>query len=300
VKIVKLNEQNYNALISYCKKYRNFLDDSFLIDKELEKFKISEYENPTYLAIENKEIVGVSSLVINDYFLRGKLARFRIFHANTDDLSIYRNLLSETEEAVVHLNELVIFSKYDNYKLNEIYIELGFTIDRYIFVLIHNDLTNVCIKRQLENYYIKPMNFQIDCETYRKVRNDAFSDLKGSETPISVEEVSKLSLRDDYIQDGIFILYHLENPIGIIRTYKELHNEEEVIGIGPIAINYEYRGRGLGEYLLNYALAFGGRKGYKKAVLNVNADNDNANKIYKKVGFEVGESYISYKKAINK
>jgi mycothiol synthase len=298
VKIVKLNEENYNVFISYCKKHRDVLDDSYLIDWELDRFKISEYENPTFLALVNNDILGVSSLLTNEYLLRGNRARFRILHTMIDDINVYRNLLLETEKTVSHLKELVIFSKYDNSKLNEIYIELGFIIDRYIFILIHNDLTNVRIKDQPENYYIKPMNFQTDCETYRQIRNDGFKDLKGSEIPMSTDEVSNLSERDDYIPDGIFILYHQKNPIGIIRTYKELHNEETVIGIGPIAINYEYRGKGLGQYLLNYALAFGNTLGYKKAILNVNADNENAVNVYKKTGFELGESFISFKKII--
>lgn len=57
--------------------------------------------------------------------------------------------------------------------------------------------------------------------------------------------------------------------------------------ITNIAVHSTYRGRGLGEWMLRYAIEFSTLYGAEKMTLEVRASNVVAQQLYKKLGFEV-------------
>ncbi|MGE5678159.1 MAG: hypothetical protein ACM3ZR_08920, partial [Pseudomonadota bacterium] len=76
-----LVNEKVNAFIEFCKKHRHEVDDSFLYEEDLKDFLPVE-ENPTCVVVgQQGEILAAASLMMNDYYRRGRNARFRIFHS---------------------------------------------------------------------------------------------------------------------------------------------------------------------------------------------------------------------------
>lgn len=93
MRVEGLEKEKILDFVAYCKKHRNEIDDSYLYDSDLLEFVLGD-ENPTYLAINQQdEIIGVASLVMDDYHKRGKRARFRIFHCEIQDIQCYQLML---------------------------------------------------------------------------------------------------------------------------------------------------------------------------------------------------------------
>nr|WP_255723358.1 GNAT family N-acetyltransferase [Sporosarcina sp. ACRSL] len=202
-------------------------------------------------------------------------------------------MLQKIKPHTADINEVFLFIQENNLAVREIFQSLQFTIERYAYFL-----TREAVEAEQpslpEDYSFKTFEFNQDEEDYLYVRNAGFATLKGSETPMTIEEVKKMGNDEDYIEGGIFLLYHREKPVGIVRSIRDSHNEEAVINIGPIALIPEYQGKGLGRQLVRKALQFGKNIGLPKAVLSANADNERAVHLYTKEGFKKEESLVCY------
>ncbi|HAE92113.1 MAG TPA: hypothetical protein DCG60_05635, partial [Tissierella sp.] len=52
MKAIELSSDRTNEFNDYCKRHRGDVDDSFLYDEDLEKFRVDK-DNPTYIIIDN-------------------------------------------------------------------------------------------------------------------------------------------------------------------------------------------------------------------------------------------------------
>lgn len=293
MRVVALEEVRVQDFIAYCKKHRNEVDDSYLYDFELLDFQAGD-ENPTYILINQQDdIVGAASLVMDDYHKRGKRARFRIFHSEVDDLQCYQQLLKELLNHTNNLEKFFLFIPVINKKLIEIIQGLKFSLERYAFLLVREDLEvpdNILPK----GYELRPFQQGKDEENWAMVRNAAFSTLKGSETPITIEGVTKLLHDDDYLEGGMLLLFHHGRPVGVIRGADDEFENAPIMNIGPVAVTPEYQGRGLGRILLRASLQFAREKGYKRTILSVNGENERAQALYIQEGFKQVEAVACY------
>ncbi|WP_075617905.1 GNAT family N-acetyltransferase [Paenisporosarcina indica] len=288
-----LSEARYSDFIDFCIKYRNEVDDSFLYEADLKNFQ-PDKDNPTYIVLndQSKIIAGVS-LIKDSYFKRGKKGRFRIFHSVEPNLNIYMLMLQSIKAHTTETNHVFLFIQEDNFVVRDIFHSMQFNIERYAYFLTREAM-DVAQPNLPNDYSFKTFEFNKDEEDYLYVRNNGFATLKGSETPLTVEEVKNMENKEDYLEGGIFLLYHQENPIGVVRSTREFYNNESVLNIGPLALIPEYQGKGLGRQLLRKALEFGKSIGLPKAVLSANADNERAVHLYTKEGFKKEESMVCY------
>jgi mycothiol synthase len=293
VRVVSLETERVSDFIAYCKKHRSEVDDSYLYDSDLLEFEIRD-ENPTYLAINQKdEIIGVASLVIDDYHRRGKRARFRIFHCKTQDIQCYQQLLEAVLKHTAGLDKVFLFIPVVNSKLIEMVEGLKFSVERNAFLLVREDL-DVPEIHLPEGYELRAFRPGQDENNWLTVRNAAFSTLKGSETPLTTEGVKKLLTDDDYLEGGMMILFDKEKPVGVIRGAHDEYDGAPIMNIGPIAILPEYQGLGLGRSLLRASLGFAKEKGYKSTILSVNGENARAQALYIQEGFKQVEAVVCY------
>lgn len=288
-----LKEPRINDFINFCKKHRSNLDDSFLYDEDLEKFQPGN-ENPAYMVTnDNGDIIGAVSLIVDDYHKRGKKGRFRIMHAEScekDDYALMLNaILTHTES----LNKIFLFIKEENNKTAEILQELNFNIERYA-VLLQREALDITPAFFPEGYSLKTFKPGEDENAWCEVRNAAFANLAGSETPMTPDMVSKMLGSNNNLDGGMLILYHKDNPVGVIRASKEFENGETYTFIGPLAVKPEYQHIGLGKNLLRAALNYGKSQGMPKAMLTANADNIHALDLYFKEGFKKIECVVCY------
>ncbi|MGJ7922073.1 GNAT family N-acetyltransferase [Neobacillus sp. LXY-4] len=288
-----LKRERVNEFLFYCKKHRAEIDESYLYDHHLKDFE-PDSENPTYIVTnDDGKIIATASLIINDYHRRGKKARFRIFHAEVDDSTIYANLLKALLNHTEGLDQFFIFITVENQNLANYVEQLNFSIERYAFLLLREDL-EVPEMELPEDYMIRSYQPGKDERIWSEIRNAAFANLLGNETPITPEMVAKMNLDESYIEGGMKILFHKDKPVGIIRGAKDEYEDQPVMWIGPVAIIPEYQGKGLGRMLLREVLCLAREKSYKRTLLSVNGENDRAKALYIQEGFKQVEAVACY------
>lgn len=294
MKIEALKDDRIMDFIKYCKKHKMEIDDSFLYDEDLREFKPNE-ENPTYIAVDgNNEIRAVASLIMDEYNRRGKKGRFRILHSEIGKVEYYDMLLKAILKHTESLDKLNIFVPLANEELMKMMEKLNFDIERYIYLLLRDD-SDIPDYQLPEGYEIKPFKPGKDEEAWCEVRNSAFANLQGNETPVTPEQVAKLVHADDYIEGGLMILYHNEKPIGVVKGSKEEYEGKPIMNIGPLAIIPQYQGRGLGRALLRACIKFAKDNKYDRTILCVNAENERAKALYIQEGFRQVEGVVCYK-----
>lgn len=294
MKVEALKTEQLEDFREYCKKHRKELDDSFLYDEDLRNFKI-DAENPTYILTDSSgNIKGAASIILDDYHRRGKRARFRIFHLESQDDQFYKQLFEEILKHTKSLNHVFVFVPLLNQKLRDVMEKLKFDVERYTFLLVREDL-DVREPSIPEGFEIRSFRPDEDEEAWCMVRNAAFSNLMGSETAITPEMVAKMPSEPDYLDGGMMILYENEKPVGVVRGSDDEYEDSPIMNIGPLSILPEYQGKGLGRVLLRASIQFSKENGYKRCVLCVNADNEQAKALYLQEGFVEAEGVVCYR-----
>lgn len=293
MKVEALKNERIKDFVEYCKRHKTEIDDSFLYDEDLRDFK-PNYENPTYIVTNQQgEIKATASLIVDEYNRRGRKARFRIFHSEIEDVECYKLLMQAILKHTEGLDKIFIFIPTVNENLIKFIEELKFTVERYAFILVREGLEVPEVKLP-EEYSIRPLRLGEDEEAWCEVRNVGFANLKGSETPMTPENVVKTISSEDNIEGGNMILYHNERPVGVVRCAKDEYEGLPIMNIGPLAIIPEYQGKGLGRMLLRTALNFAKEKSYDRTILSVNAENERAKSLYIQEGFKQVEAAICY------
>ncbi|XID91949.1 GNAT family N-acetyltransferase [Paenibacillaceae bacterium WGS1546] len=297
MRVEALTEDRSQAFAAYCKKHRSEVDESFLYDEDLRDFEPNA-ENPTYVVVDEQgAIAGAASLILDDYRRRSGEARFRILHAESEDMACYEQLLQAILTHTAGLAGIYLFVPLVNETLSSFVERLGFKADRYAFLLVREnpELPEVNWPDHYEVRAFRPGQDEAD---WCAVRNPAFASLKGSETPITPDMVNKMTEAEEYIEDGMMILYHRDKPVGAVRCADDEIDGRPIMNIGPLAVLPEYQGKGLGRSLLRTALRFAASKGYDRTVLCVNADNERAKALYVQEGFKQIEAVACYKRPV--
>jgi mycothiol synthase len=296
--IEALKNERISDFIKYCKKHRMELDDSFLYDEDLQDFEPND-ENPTYIVTDRQgELVGAISIMIDDYNKRGRKTRIRIFHSEIENLECYSMMMQAVLKHTEGLDKAFLFVPVVNKKLVELIEGLEFTVERYSFILVREDV-EVPASGLPEDYTIRSFRSGSDEEIWCEVRNAGFAKLQGSETPITPDMVRKMMAEEDYIEGGSMILYKGDRPVGVIRGTDDEYENSRIMNIGPIAILPEYQGKGLGRSLLRTSLQFAKEKSYDRTILCVNADNERAKSLYIQEGFNQVEAVACYSYDLN-
>jgi mycothiol synthase len=294
VTIEQLTTNRLGDFLLFCQTHRREVDDSFLYDEDLRDF-VPGAENPTYVALTpHDDIVGAASVLHGAYYRRGQKGRFRIFYVLPKyGQDLYPRLLASIVRQVPALDELYLFVRDDNAPMRAVLASLGFTIERWVYFMVR-DPAPVVPPAWEDGYVLRPLVFHQDEEDYCHVRNLGFASLIGSETPVTPDEVAGLKDRDDYLEAGIFLLYHHGQPVGVVRTSEDHQDGERVMNIGPLAVVPDHQGQGLGRQLLRTALSFGHGIGLATSVLSANVNNENAVRLYLSEGFEAREALVCY------
>jgi len=293
VKVEALKSEKVKDFVEYCRKHRMEVDDSFLYEDELKGFEPNA-DNPTYI-LTNQEgkIIGAASLIMDEYNRRGNRARFRIFHSEIADASYYKQLMQALLQHTEGLEKVYIFIPLQNKPLMELTEKVDFSVERYAFLLVRENF-DVPEWGLPEGYSIQSFRPGEDERIWSEVRNAGFAKLKGNETPVTKEMVTKMISNNDYIEGGMKILFHKEKPVGVVRGAADEYENAPIMNIGPLAILPEYQGKGLGRLLLRAALQFAKEKSYKKTILSVNGENERAQALYIKEGFKQVEGVACY------
>jgi mycothiol synthase len=203
-------------------------------------------------------------------------------------------LLQEILKHTEGLERIFVYVNLLYPKVMELIEGLGFAVDRYSYLLVREALEVLPVNLP-EGYEIRTLRPGQDEEAWCRVRNVSFAKLKGSETPITPDMVSKMISAEDNIEGGSMILYHEDKPVGVVRGTKDEYEDLPIMNIGPLAIIPEYQGKGLGRSLLRASMSFARENGYQRTILCVNAENERAKALYLQEGFKQVEAVACYR-----
>lgn len=290
MRVEKLNDNKVNDFIDYCKKHREEVDDTFLYDADLEKFNVNE-GNITYVLMDENcdDIIGAVSVITNLNYLEERKSRFRIFHSKAANIEAYDMMLKSLLNDIEDTDRIFIFANGKDEKSDEIFKELGFSIERYSYVLIKDDLNDVepAFSQELK---LREFKLGRDEKDWCDVSNAGFKNIKGS----TVKTPDMFEGMDEKDAKGMLLLYCNEIPVGHVQVSEEVEEEIKYAFISSLCVNPEFGGKGFGRNLLRAGLNYGKSMGITKGMLTVNAENNKALDLYLKEGFRIEESMICY------
>lgn len=293
MKAVELAREHINEFIEYCKVYGPEQDESFLPD---ENFMPGE-NDPAFALLEHGRITGAASLILHPEFREAKKGRFGIFHCLNKTTEHYNILLDAISKKVKGIDNIYCFISENRTEVREIWESIGFSIERYSWVL-DRELDDFKQPAFPEGFSMNLMREGIDEQHWCDLINICFATMAGH-THMTIDKLRSFKTYKGYINDDMFMLWDKSKPVGTMQLEKETDDGINTLFIEAVTVLPEYRGRGLGKNLIRSALEFALCKGYEKAMLSVNAENENAANLYLDEGFKKKELYICYHKIIN-
>ncbi len=287
-KIEALSPETLETFKSYCNQYRLDHDESFLSPQDLASFQLGE-DNPTWLALDQDQVVGVLSLMITPYYRAASKVRVRIFHCATGNPSHYDALLQKAIGHPTEVDKMELFMPDQKTHVQDILRDLGWRYVRTSFVMVRKESGSATASFP-RGFRLKPLEVGKDEPAYAQVRNQAFGAVQGNDTPITVDMVTQLLEAEDLLPQGMQILWEGDQAVGVIRMLAEEDETGKYGFVAPLAIAPAYQGRGLGLALLQVGIALGAKAGYPDTMLVVNGENEKALTLYKKAGFTLDMS----------
>ncbi|MCI3921455.1 GNAT family N-acetyltransferase [Paenibacillus sp. TRM 82003] len=294
--IVKIERSLLRAWIEYAKKYRSRLDDSFLSDEELERIDSAAPVPMFGIVDEEGTIRGAVALADEAYLVSAKKARFRIFHAESGDPEHYESLWTAMKPYTNEVQSIFLFVREEQSTIRRCIESLSFQVERMAYVLIRNTSDPAPEPQFPEGFSLRTFAFDRDEATWCTVRNSGFARLKGSEAPMAPEHVAEFRDWEDHLEGGMFLLYDGDEAVGCVRVARSDDDDRPCAEIGPLALKPSHQGRGLGRALLQAAIRFGRAQGFDAICLSVNAENENAVRLYLKEGFRKEHAFVCYAK----
>lgn len=294
VRILPLEINRKQEFIDYCVTHRSEHDASNLYDEDLKCF-IPNENNPTYILNDNNDtVVGAVSLLLDPESRKKGASRFRILHSTITTIEAYQMMIDAISNHLDGINNIFLYIPEEKTCTRDILEKLGFCVQRFAWILTRKN-ENILLPNFPNDYIVKPLRKGKDEEAWCNISNAAFS-IFNWHVNITTESVLLDETSDTYIKDGILMLWHGKEPIGILRVEKD--PDDNILEIGPIAILPAYQGKGLGRNLLRFGLEVGLRNGFKSTVLSVNGENKKAADLYLSEGFEKKTLIYCYEKSL--
>ena len=294
MKTVELTQEHIAEFIEYCKIYGPEQDESFLPD---ENFTPGE-NDPAFVLIEDGKITGAASLILHPEYREAKKSRFRIFHSVNKTIESYGVLLDALLKRINGIDKVYCFINENKTEVRKIWELLGLSIERYSWVF-ERELTDFKLPVFPEGFSLNVLREGIDEQDWCDIINICFASMAGH-THLTPDKLRSFKTYKGDINDGMFMLWDKDKPAGTMQLESETDDGKKTLFIEAVSVLPEYQGRGLGKNLIRSALEFAVKNGYEKAMLSVNAENENASNLYLNEGFKKKELYICYHKIINK
>jgi mycothiol synthase len=287
--IIRVSTDNQQQLYDYCATYGAEHDSSYLPGRD---FQLSD-EHPSYLLLDDGQVVGAVSLMRTSRFLSSKKGRFSIFHSVLESRDAYARLLEAIRPDCQDLNSVYLFIPEARDDLARILGQLGFQVERYSFILERGGpaLPAPVFPEGISVHPLKRED-QAGLSQFADCINQEFKDLAGH-TPSSAEFIESFFDDPCYLEGGVCLLKKGPEAIGTIVLMRDVDNPEagEIMGFGVLE---DYRGGGLGRNLFRFGFNFLIERGLRPVFLSVNGENHNAIRLYQAEGFDLTESVVCF------
>ena len=259
--------------VQYCRLHRFEHDESYLSAEDLAEF--TEHTDVSVAIVDGKKIIGVFSVMHQEHF------RTRIFHAADGKFESYKALHGKMCELLGERRKPLKFDLFIPEKKQQVIshlLELGYHTERFVFLLEREDAPGRPA-RFPDLCTLSPMVFPDDVADWTRIRNQAFRPLQGFiEYP--TERFARMAEEPEYLPDATLVLRMNGEAVGIIKAERDEQPDGTEAFIGPIAVSPEFQGRGLGRNMLRELLNRMHETYALKCTLCVNAENDDALRLY--------------------
>ena len=216
-----------------------------------------------YCLIENKLGLGYSQLNI---FLEDE---------NYSNITKIINFLKKNSK--ITTKKLVIASNNDEKKLQKYLINCNWRAVREFYKLEKMLFDDLRIK--IDNKFNIIQIEEKDSCKLTNLQNDAFKSHWGYEKNTSSE------IKEEITKKYNTIFIHKNKSHSILGYVWIMQTQDFISKINMLGIDPDFTGKGLGKYLLYYALKHQNNNGLKKVILDVDSRNTQACKLYEKFGF---------------
>lgn len=266
------------GFLSYCRTHGDEHDESYVPD---EGWAFGD-EAPSFAALgPGGELAGAAAALLGRSYRAARRARIAVLHAL--DEGAYGPLTDALFDALrPAADEVYLFIPADLKATRATFESLGFTYERTAYLMAAATGAGA---EAPPGYRLKPVDPRdgTAVAAFVAVRNRNFAELKGS-VEARVEDIEAFVASAEYLPGGLLLALAPDGePCGTLRLERD---DEEGSGfIGTIAVDKAHRGRGLARFLVRTALRLSAEAGFSEAFLSVNAENENALRLYRAEGF---------------
>lgn len=287
MRIEYCSERYRQDFLNYAHMHAEEHDSSYVPHADF----ISNNNDPTYLLIETDRVIAAASLMFEGFEKIGK-ARFRILHTIQPNEEQYRLLLTHLLPHAQHVSSCFAFIPEHLTLTRQIWETLGFTIERYAFVL-KRSLNEIPQHNWPHGYHLRPMKSGEEA-IYADVLNRAFKDELGRYAK-TADDIKAMQGQSDYIPGSLQLFFKKDDePVGILATSIEESNTERNFWIDTIGLLPDYQGLRLGRQLLRAGCRQALLHNVHNIMLSVQAQNEKAADLYLSEGFEKLDTMICY------
>ncbi len=283
-----IDERNKKDFHDYCWLFADQLDQSFFPLSDAYELKESR---PGFLLYEEDEVIGATCLLLDDSFTIHSKGRFILLHSRRKSAVLYRMLL----EAVLPYAEKkgsvknFLFLPTTDFVEIDILKAIGFEESRKAFFLEKRTITREVFEKPNEAITLKSFKPVEDMAIWCDIINIAYKDIPGH-IPYT-QTMVKEDIETDSTFPGCARICYLDGmAIGLF--YCSLEAEDE-LWISQLAVLPQYRGRGIGRFLLrtclNLAAEFKAGCGF-----TINAENEAGLNLFLSEGFTVRDEYTAF------
>jgi len=202
-----------------------------------------------------------------------------------------RTLLRETNDP--DQQTLVSYISVSVEHQKQVLADAGYMVTKHIFNL-HRDLADdILAPVWPDGVTLRGVNPGVDDRALHTLIQDAFA--KPGRTPQSFDEWQTYMMHPGRFIPELWFLLEAENElIGCALCYEY----PDLGWVRQLAVRDDQRGAGLGPMLLQHAFRIFKERGYPKAGLAVESENETANKLYQKAGMREVVHLHEYSKKI--
>jgi mycothiol synthase len=275
--------------IRYSRQYGAEHDDSYLPQADFEPSP----EQPSYLLLQDGEVLGAAGLLRWERFVSMQKARFSIFHSRLDSPEAYSMLFEAIRPHLKGLKSAYLFIPENRKRVANILEHLGFEIERYSFALVNHRPrarplrlppgAEIIALHAGDTQHIQTL---ADCLT------ENFQHLAGH-TQSSTETISDWFQDELYLPGGVRMLFVDAKAAGTLGVTRD-SSDPSTAEISALSLSPGLRRRGWGRILLRDGVNFAVECGFKGVSLSVNAENRKAIELYRSEKFDLEQTYICY------
>jgi mycothiol synthase len=257
-------------------------------------------EDNLFIAERAGEVIGYID-VIPELNI-GRAVLMCIVYPENSRLNLFKSLI----ESALHrceelqLNVAHVNIPQENRRAKRFFSKMGFSfIRRYLELRL--DLSKAHLPN-LGNTTLTVRSLRKgEEETLTQIQNRSFANTWGYNPNASKDIIYRISLPHCSLDD-IIMAFEVDKPIGYCWTrmnYREDNAEEGGQGrVYMLGVDPDYRGKGVGMYLLAGGLSYLKSRGVRIVHLTVDSKNKAARALYRTVGFEAWKSSVWYEKVL--